>query len=75
MTIGPALATQSVHPEERGQAVAITGSYRAAALLGVPLVVTVATLVLPVSLTLLILGIAVGGPGALFGRLSRPRQS
>jgi MFS family permease len=75
MTIGPALATQSVHPEERGQAVAITGSYRAAALLGVPLVVTVATLVLPVSLTLLILGIAVGGPGALFSRLSRPRQS
>ncbi|THG33308.1 MFS transporter [Naasia lichenicola] len=73
MTIGPALAAESVHPEERGQAMAITGSYRAGALLGVPLVVTAASLVLPIAPILLVLGIAVGGPAAFFGA-TRPAR-
>lgn len=36
-TVGPALATDSVHPEERGDAIAASGTFRAAALFASPL--------------------------------------
>ena len=38
-TVGPAIATESVHPEERGEAIAVTGTFRAAALFVAPLAV------------------------------------
>jgi MFS family permease len=39
-TVGPAIATDSVHPEERGDAIAATGTFRAAALFVAPLAVS-----------------------------------
>ncbi|PXY24526.1 hypothetical protein BA062_26935 [Prauserella flavalba] len=36
-TVGPALASETVNPEERGEAIATAGTYRAAALLITPL--------------------------------------
>jgi MFS family permease len=38
-TIGPAIAADAVHPEERGEAIAVAGTFRAAALLSAPLAV------------------------------------
>jgi hypothetical protein len=38
-TVGPAIATDSVHPEERGEAIAAAGTFRAAALFAAPLAV------------------------------------
>lgn len=38
-TLGPALASDVVHPEERGDAIAATGTFRAAALFASPLAV------------------------------------
>lgn len=35
-TIGPAIATEAVHPEERGDAITATGTFRAAALFAAP---------------------------------------
>jgi MFS family permease len=48
-TIGPAVATEAVHPEERGEAIAVTGTFRAGALFAAPL--GVAALILSVPLT------------------------
>ncbi|MDR2565214.1 MAG: MFS transporter [Bifidobacteriaceae bacterium] len=62
LALGPAIASVSVHPEERGAAVVVTGSYRAGALLAVPLAVSGAITVLPATLTLGILGVLVGLP-------------
>jgi MFS family permease len=39
-TVGPAIATESVHPEERGEAIAAAGTFRAAALFAAPLAVS-----------------------------------
>jgi MFS family permease len=36
-TLGPAVATEAVHPEERGEAIAAAGAFRAAALFAAPL--------------------------------------
>lgn len=47
-TLGPAMATEAVHPEERGEAIAAAGTFRAAALFAAPL--GVAVLVGPVGL-------------------------
>src|SRR6185312_12155842 len=38
-TLGPAMATEAVHPEERGDAIAAAGTFRAAALFVAPLAV------------------------------------
>jgi MFS family permease len=48
-TIGPAVATEAVHPQERGEAIAVTGTFRAGALFAAPL--GVAGLILAVPLT------------------------
>lgn len=48
-TLGPAIATDAVHAEERGEAIAVTGTFRAAALFLAPL--GVAGLVSAVPLT------------------------
>lgn len=72
MTLGPAEGAESVHPEERGRAIAVTGTYRAVALLSVPLLVTGATLVVPVGVALLVLGVLAGGPAVLYGVVRPP---
>ncbi|MCU1438733.1 MAG: arabinose efflux permease family protein [Naasia sp.] len=72
MTLGPALATESVLPEERGHALVVSGTYRAGALLGAPLLVSAATLALPVGAVMAMLGIVAGAPTAL-AWLLRPK--
>lgn len=57
-TVGPALATDSVHPDERGDAIAAAGTFRAAALFAAPLAVAGAVALIPV-------GVAMGLAGAL----------
>jgi hypothetical protein len=63
MTLYPTLAAQSVHPEERGQAVVTTGVYRSSALLGTPILVSVATLFMPIGGAMLIVAGIAGTPG------------
>jgi MFS family permease len=48
-TIGPAIATESVHPEERGEAIAAAGTFRAAALFAAPLTVASTVAVIPLA--------------------------
>lgn len=52
MTLGPALAGQSVAPGEQGEAVAVAGTFRAASLLATPAAVSasLAVLALPVAI-------------------------
>lgn len=57
-TVGPAIATDAVHPEERGEAIAAAGAFRAVALFGAPLAIAGAVAVLP-------LAVAMGAAGAL----------
>ena len=45
--LGQATAAESVHPEERGDAIAVTGTFRAAALFAAPLAVAGLVVVLP----------------------------
>jgi MFS family permease len=61
-TVGPALATETVHPEERGQAIASTGTFRAAALFLAPMGMAGIVLVLPVGAALLIAGFLMTTP-------------
>jgi MFS family permease len=60
-TAGPAVAVDSVHPEERGAAMAASGTFRAAALLASPLAAAGLVAVAPVSVAL-----AIGGALILF---------
>ncbi|MCU1418832.1 MAG: arabinose efflux permease family protein [Mycetocola sp.] len=63
MTLYPTLAAQSVHPEEKAQAVVTTGVYRSSALLGTPILVSVATLFMPIGGAMLIVAGIAGAPG------------
>lgn len=55
-TVGPAIATDAVHPEERGEAIAAAGAFRAAALFGAPLAVAGAVAVIPLAAAMGIAG-------------------
>ncbi|MGH3383657.1 MAG: MFS transporter [Nocardioidaceae bacterium] len=63
-TVGPAVATDAVHPEERGEAIAATGAFRAAALLVAPLGTAAVVTVAPVGLALALGGLLIVGPAA-----------
>jgi MFS family permease len=68
-TIGPAVATDAVHVEERGEAIASTGTFRAAALLASPFAVAGMVLVMPLGLALLAAGLLITVPALGVGRL------
>ena len=70
-TLGPALASDSVHPEERGDAIAATGTFRAAALFASPL--AVAGLLSGIALTpaMLVAGLLITLPALTTRRLRR----
>lgn len=51
-TVGPAIAAESVHPEERGDAIAAAGTFRAAAMFAAPLAVACAIVVFPLTATM-----------------------
>jgi MFS family permease len=54
--LGPALAAESVHPQERGEAIALTGTFRAAALLTAPLAVAGMVVVVPLTPAIAVVG-------------------
>lgn len=68
-TLGPAIASDSVHPEERGEAIAVTGTFRAAALFVAPFGVAGLVLVMPLSAAIAAAGVLVMAPALSAGRL------
>lgn len=63
-TMGPAVAAETVHPEERGDAIAVAGTFRAAALLLTPLAVAGLLGVVALVPAMVITGAAVALPVA-----------
>jgi MFS family permease len=78
-TVGPAIATDSVHPEERGEAIAAAGTFRAAALFAAPLAVAGAIAVIPLAVAMGLAGALITASAALVRvrspALSRPGGS
>lgn len=70
-TAGPAVASDSVHPEERGAVIATAGTFRSAALLAVPLGAAAVVAVAPVSTALLLGGVLIAGPTRAALQLTR----
>ncbi|MGH3760076.1 MFS transporter [Actinophytocola sp.] len=68
-TIGPAIASDAVEPEERGDAITVSGTFRAAALFVAPLFVAGLVTVLPVAAALGAAGAAMLGPALASRRL------
>jgi MFS family permease len=61
-TVGPAVAAEAVHREERGLAIASTGTFRSAALLVTPLAAAGIVAVAPVSVALAVGGVIIAAP-------------
>jgi MFS family permease len=57
-----AAASDSVHPEERGEAIAISGTFRAGALFAAPLAVAGMVVVLPLGAAVAVVGVAMTVP-------------
>jgi MFS family permease len=68
-TIGPAIASDAVAPEERGDAISASGSFRAAALFVTPLFVAGLVTVLPIAAAMSAAGVAMLAPALASGRL------
>lgn len=62
--LGLAIAAESVHPEERGDAIALVGTFRAAALFAAPLAIAGLVLVVPLGPAVAAIGVAMGLPAA-----------
>jgi hypothetical protein len=67
-TLPPAMASLAAAPEEQGDALALTGTFRAAALLAVPATVGVLLSVVTLPVAVVVLGIGLGIPGVALGR-------
>jgi Major Facilitator Superfamily len=61
-SLGPALASQSVSAMEQGEAMAVAGTFRAAALFVTPAAVSTALTVVALPLGMVVAAIAIGGP-------------
>lgn len=61
-TIGPAVATDAVHPEERGEAIAVAGTFRAGALFAAPLGVAALILAVPLAAAMTVAGALITVP-------------
>jgi MFS family permease len=70
-TVGPAVAAEAVHREERGLAIASTGTFRSAALLVTPLAAAGIVAVAPVSVALAVGGAIIAAPVPMALRLLR----
>ena len=57
-----AIAAESVHPEERGEAIAVSGTFRAAALFSAPLAIAGMVVVLPLAPAVAVVGVAMTIP-------------
>lgn len=72
-TLGPALATDAVQPQERGRAMASIGTLRAISLLVTPMGIGALVFILPsVAVATTIVAVAVGAPGIVAGAKLRP---
>ncbi len=67
-TLGPAIAADAVHLEERGDAIAATGAFRAASLFVTPLATAGMVAVVPIGTALVVTGILMALP---LGRRAR----
>ena len=71
-----ALAADAVHPEERGDAIAVSGTFRAAALFVAPLSVAGLVLVVPLAPAVAVVGVAMTVPAlALRRRAGTPQPA
>ncbi len=70
-TVGPAVAAEAVHPEERGEVMAVTGTFRAAALLVAPLGAAAVVAFAPVAAALALGGALIAAPAYSSLRLVR----
>jgi MFS family permease len=70
-TLGPAIASDAVHPQERGEAIAAAGTFRAAALLLGPLGVAGLLGVLPLAGAMGVAGVLMVLPAGTAGGLRR----
>ncbi len=68
-TVGPALATDSVHPDERGDAIAASGTFRAAALFASPLLTAGLLTVLALGPAMALVGAVIAMPALMARRL------
>lgn len=68
VTLAPAMASLAAGPEEQGDALALSGTFRAAALLGAPAAASGLLALTSVSGAVVIVAAALGLPGALLGR-------
>jgi MFS family permease len=66
--LGPATAAESVHPEERGEAIAASGTFRASALFAAPLAVAGLVAVVPLAPAVALVGAAMTVPAVLLRR-------
>jgi MFS family permease len=72
-TVGPVLATDAVHPEERGEAIAAAGMFRAGVGFAAPLIVAGLIAVIPLTAAMALVGATVAAPSLLSRRLVRAR--
>jgi MFS family permease len=73
--LGQATAAESVHPEERGDAIAVTGTFRAAALFAAPLAVAGLVVVLPLAPAVALVGAAFAVPAVGLRHRTRPTEA
>ncbi|MBA2700281.1 MAG: MFS transporter [Chloroflexi bacterium] len=71
-TMAPAMASLVAGPDEQGDALSLSGTFRAAALFGAPAAVGGLLSIVALSPALLILAATVGLPGLFVGRRRRP---
>jgi MFS family permease len=63
-TVGPAIAAESVDPDETGEAIASTGTFRAVALFSAPVAAAALVTFVPISVALLVTGLVIAVPAA-----------
>ena len=73
--LGPSLAAESVHPEERGEAIAATGTFRAAALLAAPLAVAGMVVVAPLAPAIAVVGAGMTLPALALRNRGTPQAN
>ncbi len=75
MSLGPALATMSVRPEERGEAIAVAGTFRAVSLLITPGAAAIAIGVVTLPVGMVVAGLVIGIPPIVAGLLRATRAT
>ncbi|MEJ7697224.1 MAG: hypothetical protein WKF78_11540 [Candidatus Limnocylindrales bacterium] len=70
-TMAPAMATLMAEPDEQGDALSLSGTFRAGALFGAPATVGGLLSVMALIPALLVVAAAAGGPGLVIGRRRR----